>query len=107
MSTIGAAASAPTQDSHARRARRNRYSSMPSGTPIATSSRLAHATSSDVCPKRCSTCSSTMMRGIAAAICDGSGTMKALMTPPADQQFDDGEGRQQRQDADDARAVAR
>ena len=46
--------------------------------PTTASSRLAHSTSCVVCQKRCSTFSSAMMRGIAARICDGSGTMNAV-----------------------------
>ena len=48
--------------------------------PTTASNRLAH-TSCVVCQKRCSTFSSLMMRGRDATICDGSGTMKRLMTP--------------------------
>ena len=67
--------------------------------PTTASSRLAHSTSCVVCQKRCSTFSSAMMRGIAARICDGSGTMKRIDHAGADQHLDErdrGEHRRRR-----------
>ena len=81
MSTIGAAASAPTHVSHASRMMLNRWSRAPIGMPMPASNRLAHRTSCAVCQKRCSTFSSTMMRGIATMISEGSGTIKRLTIP--------------------------
>ena len=74
--------------------------------PTTASSRLAHSTSCVVCQKRCSTCSSTTMRGIAARICDGSGTMNGLMTPARIRSSTSAIASQRRRDAD-ARAPRR
>ena len=57
-------------------------SSTPSAMPTTLSSRLAPSASPQVCRKRCSTCSSTMIAAEARQrSAMGSGTMKRLMSP--------------------------
>ena len=50
----------------------------PSGMPTTNSSSAAHSISCIVCQNRCSTFSSTMMRGTRRRISQGSGTMKRI-----------------------------
>ena len=88
---LGRARAAGARDTAARRARRRR--------PRAAG--VAQSASRAVGQKRCGMCSSTMMRWNAPAICEGSGTMKRLITPTRIRSFDDQRSRRdQRADAE-------
>ncbi len=81
ISTVGADAMAATQVSVAWRSRLTRYSSTPSATPTTVIITPAVRASRKVRRNRSPRSSSVMTRPNASAICDGSGTMKRLMTP--------------------------
>ena len=81
ISTVGADAIAATQVSVARRSNSNLCMIAPMEMPNTASRAAAARHSLKVNTKRSSICSSTMTRSKLAAICDGIGTMKRLMTP--------------------------